>query len=121
VSFRYKDYRHGGVSKSMRLGGEVFLSRFLQHVAPKGFRRIRYYGFLANAAGRHALGQVQEHWLTRLLALLTVVGQAGSWLEESPEAEPGPGHWRLVCPFCGQGPLRYVPPRLEYVGADDTS
>ena len=36
----------------MRLGWEIFVNRFLQHVVPQGFRRVPYYGFLANATGR---------------------------------------------------------------------
>ena len=121
VSFAYKDYRQGGQTKTMRLGGEVFVGRFLQHVAPKGFRRIRHYGFLANGAGREAVRQVQEQWLTRVLILLAVLGQLGLLLDEGCGAEPGPGDWTAVCPFCGQGPLRYLPKRLERVRPDDTS
>jgi hypothetical protein len=52
VRFSYKDYRDGGKSKTMRLGGEVFVGRVLEHVLPRGFRKLRYYGYLANAAGR---------------------------------------------------------------------
>jgi hypothetical protein len=121
VSFAYKDYRQGGQTKTMRLGGEVFVGRFLQHVAPKGFRRIRHYGFLANASGREAVRQVQEQWLSRVLILLAMVGRLGPLLEKGSGAEPDPGDWTLVCPFCGQGPLRYLPKRLEWVRPDDTS
>ena len=48
VSFRWKDYRDGDRQKTMTLDGEEFLRRFLIHVLPDGFHRIRYYGFLAN-------------------------------------------------------------------------
>jgi hypothetical protein len=48
VRFRWKDYRDGNRSKTMSLGGEEFIRRFLIHVLPEGFRRIRYFGFLAN-------------------------------------------------------------------------
>jgi Putative transposase len=48
VTFRYKDYRHAAQHKTMTLKAEEFIRRFLLHVLPEGFQRIRYYGFLAN-------------------------------------------------------------------------
>lgn len=50
VHFRYKDYRQEGKHKIMRLDGVEFLRRFCLHILPPGFRRMRYYGFLANRA-----------------------------------------------------------------------
>ena len=47
VTFDYKDYRDDK-DKQMRLGGLEFLRRFLMHVLPQGFVRIRHYGFLSN-------------------------------------------------------------------------
>ena len=47
VTFNAKDYRDGGKYKPMTISGEAFLSRFLLHVLPKGFVRIRYYGILS--------------------------------------------------------------------------
>ncbi len=48
VTFRYKDYRHDAQQKTMTLKADEFIRRFLLHVLPEGFQRIRYYGFLAN-------------------------------------------------------------------------
>jgi hypothetical protein len=48
VSFRYKDYRSQGQQKTMTLSAEEFIRRFLLHVLPHGFHRIRYYGFQGN-------------------------------------------------------------------------
>jgi hypothetical protein len=48
VGFRWKDYRDGGRQKLMTLAGGEFIRRFLIHVLPDGFHRIRYYGFLSN-------------------------------------------------------------------------
>jgi hypothetical protein len=48
VTFRYKDYRHEARQKTMTLQAEEFIRRFLLHVLPEGFQRIRYYGFLGN-------------------------------------------------------------------------
>ncbi len=48
VSFRWKDYAHGSKQRIMTLSADEFLRRFLLHVLPKGFVRIRFFGFLAN-------------------------------------------------------------------------
>ena len=63
MTFRWKDYTHGSKSGTMTLGATEFLRRFFLHVLPKGFVRIRHFGFLANrfrashlALGRHLLG-----------------------------------------------------------------
>jgi hypothetical protein len=48
VTFRWKDYAHHNKRRTMTLTHEVFLRRFLEHVLPRGFPRIRYFGFLAN-------------------------------------------------------------------------
>ena len=48
VTFRWKDYAHHNKQRTMTLTHEVFLRRFLEHVLPRGFPRIRYFGFLAN-------------------------------------------------------------------------
>jgi hypothetical protein len=48
VQFRWKDYRDGNRHKTMTLAADEFIRRFLLHVLPDGFQRIRYFGFLAN-------------------------------------------------------------------------
>jgi hypothetical protein len=48
VSFQWKDYRTDGQVKTMTLSADEFIRRFLLHVLPNGFQRIRYYGFLGN-------------------------------------------------------------------------
>ncbi len=58
VSFSYKDYADGSQQKVMRLEATEFLRRFCLHILPPGFRKIRYYGFLANK--HSALLQVQQ-------------------------------------------------------------
>ena len=62
VSFRWKDYRDSSRQKTMTLKAGEFIRRFLIHVLPDGFHRIRYYGFLGN---RHRAGK-----LTRCRELL---------------------------------------------------
>jgi hypothetical protein len=68
VHFRWKDYRDGAKSKTMPLKATEFIRRFLLHVLPSGFMRIRHYGFLANrfrkeklALCRKLLGVSAEH------------------------------------------------------------
>jgi putative transposase len=48
VSFRWKDYAHGGKQKIMTVSSDEFLRRFLIHVLPKGLVRIRHFGLFAN-------------------------------------------------------------------------
>jgi predicted RNA-binding Zn-ribbon protein involved in translation (DUF1610 family) len=48
VTFRWKDYAHGGMQGKMTLAATEFLRRFFLHVLPRGFVRIRHFGFLAN-------------------------------------------------------------------------
>jgi hypothetical protein len=55
VRFRWKDYAHHSKQRTMILASEEFLRRFLQHVLPRGFPRIRYFGFLANRRRAHML------------------------------------------------------------------
>ena len=50
VSFWYKDYRDGNARKEMTLSHEEFIRRFLMHVLPRRFQKIRYYGFLSNGS-----------------------------------------------------------------------
>jgi hypothetical protein len=56
VTFRWKDYAHGGKQRKMTLAAEEFIRRFLLHVLPKGFVRIRHYGWMANRCGRRCAG-----------------------------------------------------------------
>jgi len=60
VTFRYKDYRHDAQQKTMTLEAEEFIRRFLLHVLPEGFQRIRYYGFLANRYREEKLARCRE-------------------------------------------------------------
>jgi hypothetical protein len=64
VRFRWKDYRNGDRIGTMTLSAEEFIRRFLLHVLPDGFQRIRYYGFLAN--------RYREPKLTRCRELLAM-------------------------------------------------
>ena len=60
VRFRWKDYRDGNRQKTMTLEGGEFIRRFLIHVLPDGFHRIRYYGFLGNSHRARKLARCRE-------------------------------------------------------------
>jgi hypothetical protein len=72
VIFQYKDYKDGAKKKLMTLAGREFLRRFCLHILPRGFRKVRQYGFLSNASkakslelARVALGEKVKRLLTR--------------------------------------------------------
>jgi len=103
VSFRYKDYRHNAQQKTMTLGAEEFIRRFLLHVLPAGFQRIRYYGFLGNryrkeklARCRHLLGMPAYEAQEPAKAATAVPDY-----QERPEALTGVSLRR--CPVCHEG------------------
>ena len=60
VQFRWKDYRDGNRKKVMTVTAEEFIRRFLLHVLPEGFQRIRHYGFLANRYREQKLARCRE-------------------------------------------------------------
>ena len=92
VVFLWKDYAHHSKRRRMNLTHEEFLRRFLQHVLPKSFPRIRYFGFLANRRRAESL--------PRCCALLAHVPRMPpAVLESDPEL------WG--CPCC-QGPMRVI-------------
>lgn len=60
VQFHYKDYRHGNQQKIMTVSADEFIRRFLLHVLPNGFQRIRYYGFLGNRYRQQKLARCRQ-------------------------------------------------------------
>ena len=91
VCFRWKDYRQNGKAKSMTLTAVEFMRRFLLHVLPNGFHRIRHYGLFANGHRSEKLALCQK--------LLDVAPdppeRVGSNETCSAHSEP------LPCPCCG--------------------
>ena len=87
VTFRYKDYAHGGEQRKMTLSGTEFLRRFFLHVLPKGFVRIRHFGFLANRFRAKQLVLCRE-----LLAASSISPTQQNGAEPSST-------WK--CPHCG--------------------
>jgi len=91
VWFRYKDYQSNNENKVMRLDGVELLRRFLLHVLPKGFMRVRYYGFLANVHRRKKLVQIRVALAVPVRILRSQSRRSSSgWLETSLALLPLP-------------------------------
>jgi hypothetical protein len=106
VTFHWKDYRNGNAQKAMTLTAAEFIRRFLLHVLPPGFHRIRYYGFLGPRHREAKLAQCRE-----LLQMPT----------STPEHTDAPADYRdryealtglslRECPFCRRGHMISVEP-----------
>jgi len=98
VSFRWKDYRHGSRQRTMTLDAVEFLRRFLLHALPRGFQRVRHYGFLANG--------VRQEKLVRCRQLLARSAMSCSTVTTPPpqaETAPDPARHPEVCPICQVG------------------
>src|SRR5690606_16198766 len=93
VSLRWKDYRAKGRTrhKAMTLSPQEFMRRFLLHVLPGGFHRIRHYGLLANGNRRANLALARE-----LLHVVMPPSPDGSADEKSAALAP-----TFVCAHCG--------------------
>ncbi len=87
VTFRWKDYAHGGKQRKMTLDATEFLRRFFLHVLPKGFVRIRHFGFLAN-----------RNRARNLLLANKLLGGDQPPRQTALESAPSTG-W--LCPRCG--------------------
>jgi hypothetical protein len=96
VTFRIKDYRRNGAARygTMTLAGPEFARRFLQHVLPEGFHRIRHVGFLANTQRSKAVARARE-----LLADRAPIEKAENEGEAPPVAKTAPES--AACPCCG--------------------
>ena len=109
VSFRWRDYAHGGKQGVMTLDAVNFLYRFFLHVLPKGFVRIRHYGLLANRFRNYLLP----------LAHILLAAQGREQLPPPPLPDCDLWH----CPRCGKAMrvvLRFTAAQL-YLAAFDSS
>ena len=98
VTFRWKDYRAKGQTrhKTMALSPEEFMRRFLLHVLPSGFHRIRHYGLLANGSRRLSLAAARQLLGVHADTTPTIAGEAAA-NDESDSKPP-----TLVCRHCGR-------------------
>lgn len=113
VTFHWKDYAHAGKQKTMKLKAIEFIRRFLLHVLPAGFVRIRHYGFLANRVCREKLELCRS--LLREAATSSEPDEAepAADLNVAVEERPAPH----LCPACGEGRMVIVE-ALRAVPAD---
>jgi len=114
VTFKWKDYRQQGRTrhKSMTLASDEFIRRFLLHVLPHGFHRIRHYGLFANGGRTENLAQAR-----RLLNVETKGQPVGAGDATEPSTDS-----TYTCPACGgpmivieifaRGQLPRAPPRM---------
>jgi hypothetical protein len=121
VTFRYKDYRADGLAryKVMTLAADEFIRRFMLHILPKGFHRIRHYGLFASASRAANIARLRE-----LLGAAPPAEKAASPAQDRPAEAVLP-----PCPCCGgrmtvieffeRGTLpRYRPPSAAVIWCD---
>ncbi len=89
VTFRYRDYKDDNAQKTMQLPATELLDRFLLHVVPKRFTRIRYYGFLANRDRNANIAKARA-----------LIGSPRKLTPREPRPDP------RLCPQCHQGIMR---------------
>ena len=96
VTFRYKDYRRNGQARyrTMTLAADEFIRRFLLHVLPKRFHRIRHYGLLASAGSKANIARARE----LIAAALPPANPPQTHDTAEPDATTD---HRPPCPCCG--------------------
>ena len=102
VTFWYRDYRDGYARREMTISHEEFIRRFLMHVLPKGFQKIRYFGFLANPVKKKKLRilfRLQGHQTFR-----------ARFSADTPKDTilSSLGINARTCPCCGRPAMRYI-------------
>jgi Putative transposase/Transposase zinc-binding domain len=106
VTFRWKDYAHGGKQGTMTLAAVEFVRRFLMHVLPAGFVRVRHYGLLANRHRREKLARCRE-----LLGMAVTPQADTAPTDADPVTPPVPETTvtpTRACPRCGSGRMVVV-------------
>ena len=103
VSFSWKDYRDNNQRKTMTLAAREFIRRFLIHVLPKGFQRIRHYGFLANCCRGRKLALCRQ-------LLRMPPHDRGCYFKKDyrQRYEELTGRSLTQCPVCRQGEMLVI-------------
>jgi hypothetical protein len=102
VSFQWKDYRHPHQSKVMTLAADELIRRFLLHVLPPGFQRIRHFGFLANCHRKDKLALCRQLLAAPLAGLLPRPADYRDFYQALT-------HQSLrICPHCGIGAMLII-------------
>lgn len=102
VTFKWKDYKRGNRLRTMTLEAIEFIRRFLLHVLPRGFQRIRHYGLLANKGRQAKLAQC------RALLMQTTIDDDGGKVQADSEEVMTHRDMPTVCPVCKQGQMQVV-------------
>jgi hypothetical protein len=117
VRFQWKDYAHGGRQGIMTLDSVEFVRRFLMHVLPSGFVRVRHYGLLANRHRQEKLARCRE------LIAMAATPQADTASTEPAPVKPPALETTVtptrVCPQCGSGRMiviEEIPPLPKAAG-----
>ena len=102
ISFWYHDYKDGSARKEMTLSHDEFIRRFLLHILPKGFQKIRYFGFLANPVKKK-----------KLRILFQIQGRQtfkARFSKDTPKdiLLSSLGIDIHTCPCCGKSAMRYI-------------
>jgi hypothetical protein len=103
VTFKWRDYADGNKEKVMKLKADEFIRRFLAHVVPTGYMRIRSFGFLSNASKAKKIKLIKEQ--------LNVESTPTRSKEKKNVATMMlelTGKDITLCPFCGQGKLKRI-------------
>jgi hypothetical protein len=123
VQFHWKDYRDNSKIKIMDLEADEFIRRFLLHVLPEGFQRIRYYGFLANRDRRKKLALC--HQLLGMQGSSQTTSVKDSVKDYRERYQELTGRSLIICPRCQQGRMLTVenlpPARCRIPFAVDSS
>jgi Putative transposase/Transposase zinc-binding domain len=106
VAFRWKDYRDNNREKIMVLPAHEFIRRFLLHVLPHGFQRIRYYGFLANRYRKQKLALCRELLRMPPHALYEARCEVAKNYHERYQELTGCS--LLTCPVCHEGRMLVI-------------
>ena len=97
VTFTYKDYKHEQRQKVMTVSADEFLRRFLLHVLPNSFQRIRHYGLLGNRHRAENLARCRE-----LLSMIPILQPNRNYRERCQQLT---GIDPLQCPICSRGTM----------------
>jgi len=100
VTFQYRDRKDNDTLKEMTLEAEEFIRRFLLHVLPEGFMRIRHFGFLANRCKKEKLGRCRQ-----LLGLSPELPKPGKKTTQELMLQLT-GIDVTRCPFCKKGTMK---------------
>ncbi|MBU7008605.1 hypothetical protein Ga0451573_003564 [Peptococcaceae bacterium DYL19] len=100
VTFKWRDYRDNNKTKLMTLGAQEFIRRFLLHILPQRFVRIRHYGILSNRNRNTKLNTCKH--LFKLSTSRTKITDIAELLLKLT------GRDITLCPQCGKGKINYI-------------